>query len=384
MDDWGSVNVVNHDVDVSAAFQITIPLRLPQQQWDSPHGSVTSGLHSAPASTTPRNVRLHGHPLSLVGALLSIASSKTNDNMKRRVVSVHDVDLEQVVDPSLQARLAPGYAQLRTYHPHLQPLSDLLSILRRSPDDDSCVQLLLASAVFVASQSLGSDPEAQRLREVLAPTIQALQHSVLAHQPRSFHAIQALELLALHAPFSPVLPFQLADPASLGPARGLVGCALNIASNLNLNAMVNGPLEKWPNPDFWLWLGLRAAEAQMALEDERPRKPNHLGEARALTWALTSPENDQQWLSAASIDDHAELLGKLAVSDRLARLEEMHDTFFRLRGIMDTVTNVANYGCQQAVAEEIEYYHSRLVEVDGRHDKIIGMLTSMRNVIALC
>jgi hypothetical protein len=308
-----------------------------------------------------------------VGALLSIASGNTYGNVKRRVVIVDDVDLDQLVDARLRTRLSPGYAQLRTFHPHLQPLADLFSILRETPGD-LCVQLLLATAVFVASLSLGPDPEAQRLRDELAPTIQNLQHNVLAHQPSSFHAIQALELLALHAPLSPALPLQLTDPTALGPARGVIGVALNIANSLNFNAMVNGPLERWPNPDFWLWLGLRAGEAQMAFEDERPRKPALLGEARALTWALTSPENDQQWVSAASMDDPAELLGKLAVSDRLARLEELHDSYGRLRGILDTATTTVNFAGQQAIQEEIDFYNARLAEIDRRHDNILGMV----------
>ncbi|BEJ17541.1 hypothetical protein CspHIS471_0609420 [Cutaneotrichosporon sp. HIS471] len=376
VDDWGPVNVINHDVDVSAAFQITITpaVAQPQAQWGSPQGSATSGRLSPPLPSPPRNVRLHGRPLSLVGALLSIASGRTYGNVKRRVVIVDDVDLDQLVDARLRALIGPGYAQLRTFHPHLQPLADLFSVLRETPGD-RCVQLLLATAIFVASLSLGPDPEAQRLRDELAPTIENLQHNILAHQPSSFHAIQVLELLGLHAPLSPALPLKLTDPTALGPARGVIGVAINIANNLNFDAMVNGPLERWPNPDFWLWLGLRAGEAQIAFEDERPRKPPKLGEARALTWALTSPENDQQWVSAASMDDPAELLGKLVVSDRLARLEELHDSYSRLRGILDTVTNTVNYSGQQAIQEEVEFYNSRLAEIDRRHDNILGMLS---------
>ncbi|GMK57496.1 hypothetical protein CspeluHIS016_0403300 [Cutaneotrichosporon spelunceum] len=375
-DDWGSANVVNHDVDVSAAFHITITSAgaQPQAQWGSPPGSTASGRQSASLPSPPRNVRLHGRPLSLLSALLSIASGKTYGNVKRRVVIVDDVDLDQLVGVGLRARIGTGYSQLRTFHPHLQPLADLFSILRETPRDP-CVQLLLATALFVASLSLGPDPEAQRLRDELAPTIENLQHNVLAHQPSSFHAIQALELLGLHAPLSPALPLQLTDPTALGAARGVIGVALNIANSLNFDAMVNGPLERWPNPDFWLWLGLHAGEAQMAFEDERPRKPQKLGEARALTWALTSPENDQQWVSAASIDDPAELLGKLVVSDRLARLEELHDSYNRLRGILDNVTTTVNFGAQQAIQEEVDFYNSRLAEVDRRHDNILGMLS---------
>lgn len=369
-DDWVPVNIINHDVDVSEAFQIAIPTRQTQRQWGSPEAGRTSGRQSAAGNRPTRNIRLHGRPLSLTSTLLAIASSNTYSGTKRRRLIIDDVDLEQAVDLNLRTRLAPGYAQLRTYHPHLQPLPDLFSILREGPNDQ-CVRLLLASSLYVASQSLGVDPEAQRLREALAPAIQNLQHNVLAHQPSSFHAIQAFELLAMHAPFSPVLPFQIADPTSLGPARGVVGVALSIANTLNFNALVNGPLERWPNPDFWLWLGLRAAEAQMAFEEERPRKPPLLGEARALTWALTLPENDQQWLSAASIDNPAELLGKLAISDRLARLDELHDTYSRIRGVLETVTNVANFAATQAITEELEFYDSRLLEIDGRHDKVI-------------
>lgn len=302
--------------------------------------------------------------------MLSVASRQMFKGLKRKIVVVDDLDLDTTVDHTLRNRLAPGYAQLRTFHPHLQPLDELFSMSRNSVDPS--VILLAASALYVTSQSLPDDTDAKRMRVALGPSIGHLQHHILVQQPFSFHAIQALEILSLHAPFAPVLPFQLTDPRTLAPARGLSGIATNISVSLNFQSLVNCGIDRWTNPDFWLWLGMCAGAAQMSLEDERPRKLAILTDARSASASFVAPESDGLWSSAATSDDPAELLGKLAVCDRLARLEELHDGIGRLRGTLETTAAVPNFNAVQTILDEFEYFTRRMTAIDKRYEEILG------------
>lgn len=362
--DHRNVNPIDHSVDISYAFPL--PFASSSSNWQGRTGSA-----SPPAETksAPRTIRTHGRPLTLLGSMLNVASRKPLASIPRRIMIADDLDLESLIEPAMRTRLAGGFSQLRTLHPHLQRLNDLFSLNRECPNDIS-IQLLLASSVYVALQSLPNDMDARVLRDDLAPSVVNLQNLVLAQQPTSFHAIQGLELLSLHAPFAPVLPFQLADPRTVAPARGLVGVAKNISEQLNFNALVNSRVERWPNPDYWLWLGLRISEAQAALEDERPRKPALLGESR-LSSAMLNPENEALWTSPFSTEDPAELLGKLTVCDRLARLDELHDCIGRLRSVLENSATIVNFNGAAAVVEELQYYAHRMSEVDQRHDDVL-------------
>lgn len=322
---------------------------------------------------------MHGRPLTITAGMLNIAYAKMFEGLGRQIVVVDDGDLERLIEPVMRTRLAAGFAQLRTIHPHLQNLNELLGMYRESPADTP-IQLLLTSTVYIAAQSLGSDSDGRRLRDELAPVISHLLQLVLAHQTSSFHAIQALEVLSLHVPFAPALPLQLTDPRTLAPARGLIGAACNISDMLNFNALVNSPIEHWPNPDYWLWLGVRIGEAQMALEDERPRKPALLSEARASAMELIAPDKEGLWTSVSFAEDSAELLGKLTVCDRLARLDELHDSLGRLRVVVDTASNVPNYNAVQGILDEVDHFGHRIAAVDKRHDDVLGEYSHFKSL----
>jgi hypothetical protein len=295
---------------------------------------------------------------------------------------IDDLDLEQCIGPFMRNRLAGGFAQLRTFHPHLQRLPDLFSLNREYPGDIS-IQLLLASSAYVALQSLPHDNEARALRDDLAPSVSRLQSLVLAQQPTSFYAIQALEVLTLQAPFAPALPFQLSDPKTVAPARGLVGVARNISEQLGFNTMVNSRVERWGNPDYWLWLGLRIGEAQIALEDERPRKPVLLADSRLSSAAMVNPDSQPLWTSPLSMEDPAELLGKLTICDRLARLDELHDCLGRFHNALENSSNVVNFDGATAIVEELQYYSRRMAAIDQRHDDVLGTLARGKNILLL-
>jgi hypothetical protein len=359
-----SVNQVDYSVDISAAFPLVFQSRA---------GSASPG---GERSTQP-TARMHGRPLTLLSSMLGTAASTRSSSLPstlmRRAILADDLDFARLIPSGMRGRLATAFTQLRTLHPHLQPLSDLFSLHREMPDDIA-VQLLLAASVYVSLQALPWDSDARNVQDDLAPFVAHLTNLVLAQHPTSFHAIQALEVLALHAPLTPALPFQLADTRTVAPARGLISAARNISEQLNFNAFVNSRVERWPNPDYWLWLGLRVVESQAALEDERARKPALLAESRLSSAAMINPDSEALWLSPLSRDDPAELLGKLTICDRLARLDELHDCLGRLRGALDNAANIVNFKAATAVVDELQYYAYRMAAVDARHDDVLAML----------
>lgn len=318
-----------------------------------------------------RRVRLQGRPHFVTSSLLKLANGVRRPS--------HEVDLtippgqrvSHLVGAEMRRRLACAFDQVRTLHPHLQRLDDLFSMTEER-EFDAALELLLATTLYVTIQSLPNTAETNSLREELVPHILKHEHFVLAKQTPCFYAIQALEVLTFHAPFSPALPYTPTDLRLLGPSRGLLGAALNISASVNFDNLVNSSrLERRDNPDFWLWLGIRATEAQMALEDVAPRKPALLAEARAGCDPLMLPENEQVWNSAGGIDDPSELLGKLTLCDRLARLDELHNTITRVRQILEIVTEIPNFPAAAAIENEIRSYRKLRAAIAQRHDRVI-------------
>lgn len=236
---------------------------------------------------------------------------------------------------------------------------------------DTSLTLLLATTIYLASWSLPSD-SAGGVRTKLAPLIGHLQHRILVQQPTSYYALQALEALSLHAPFG-VLPYEYTDLSSLAPARGQVTIATSILDRLDIEASCSSvPLSsQWENPETWLLLGVRTAEARLVLEDKLPRKPQGLSHARRIASMFTAPENSMLW-RIHDADETPAVLGRLAICDQLAGLEELIDGLARLYGILEDAAEIPGFDATTPVTEEFRAFDKRLEEIDERHDDILG------------
>ena len=214
------------------------------------------------------------------------------------------------------------------------------------------------------------------LRSILTSHITSLRAAIMLQLPVSFHALQALDLLAIHAPLG-VLPLQLVKPTSLGIARGQIHASSIISESLAYASLFkqfrnSGIFHTWESADAWLYLSLRANEASSALEDEVTKRPATLNEARDLAEAMMTGANTEVWRSGLDGHDPAGVLGRLAICDRLARLGQVHDGIARIRGTMDAAAAEPNLDIVEAVVEELKYHSGRLEAIDGRFEAIVG------------
>lgn len=317
-------------------------------------------------------LRLHGRPLTLVSELLSGAGKKLYDGIYRRIIVSSDIRIDEIVDKAARRKLVPRIDLLRTYHPHLQDLDHLFDLLKRHPDDIS-MQFLLCVAIFVGAQSLPDDAEMRRIRDQMGDVVTTLLLMMLSHRPESFYAIQALEIFSLYAPFAPALPYLLTDPRTLAQGKGIVEASRQISEALNFSSLVlQCRFEPWGNPDFWLWAGVRVAEAQSVLEAARPRKPADLASARSGVDPVWN--NDSLWAAAAVGDSPVENLGKLSVCDRLYRADDLHNTLQRLYSILDLVVRDPSHSPVPMILLEVEDFNGKMNAQDQRHDQILGIL----------
>lgn len=322
------------------------------------------------------HLKFNGRPLHLIAAIMKkIGAAKPKD----KTVVVFDMPkgkqhLHPLVDEEMQYTLAPGFEDVRCLHPHLQRLSGLLKVCDSShgaPD----VELLLAVSLYVASQKL-QPVDGHPIRELVSPYLHKDLYTVLTKQPRSFYAIQALEILALHGPSAPTLPLAPGlDVDLIDPSRGIIGAALNISASVSFDNLVHSGLQRRDNQDFWLWLGVTAVEAQAQLEDEVPRKRPRLEEARGMVAPLMLEGNEHLWDQGAGLDDPSELLGKLTVCDRLARLDELHGLMLRLRQLVEASAELPNVPGDTAADVELKAFQRTMAFLDKRHCVVYGELS---------
>lgn len=269
-----------------------------------------------------------------------------------------------------------SFAQLRTFHPHLEPLTNLFASY--SPSSDSSTTLLVAIVSYLSSLSLPNDSQIKRLRAILTPYICRLRDAVLLKLPKNFQTLQALELMSVHAPLG-VLPLQLTTLRTLAVARGQTLAACHISTELSFPRLIEqllmppGLRYSFECGDLWLWFGLCAGEAAATLEDLVPRKPQHLSEARRLADTFTNTrENVELWRESVHREDAALLVGRLAVCDKLARMEELLDALTRIRGALEMSATDPDVDPVQGIVGEFELFSTKMAEVDRRQDSIMG------------
>lgn len=271
-------------------------------------------------------------------------------------------------------QLMCSVAQLRVFHPHLDPLPELFATLARTPS--SSISLLLALVVYLASLALPVDPIVDRLRKDLAPYILSLRDTTMLHLPQSFHALQALEMLSMHAPLG-ILPLQTGNPRTLAVARGQLSTALQIGQLLAFPAFIRTMIRAtagsqlcWQTTESWSWLSLCAAEAMLVLEDETPKKPVTLAEAHSLAETFLSLDHDT-WREEA-VKNPASAVGKLALCDRIERLVGVFDSLARLRNVLELSAQDPAHDTVGAVVAEMKQFTMTAETLDSRHDTLLG------------
>ncbi|ORX37820.1 hypothetical protein BD324DRAFT_623449 [Kockovaella imperatae] len=385
-DRHGSFSGPNSDLEAS---NIAGPSRLNRTEYDSLdvlHGFRLQGSKemgdvmppfgsSAPMdSPQSQSMKLHGRPLELVCAMLSVAYGKKGVVMRGLEIG-SDVNIYQVVDADMRRRLAYGVAQLQTFHPWLDSLDVLFSDHRA--DTDPAYKLLLSLVVFIASLSLPIDPVFINMRSTLSPIINTLRDDVMIQLPRSVHAAQALEMLSLHAPLG-VLPIKSVNPRTLSVARGQASSGMLIISSLDYPTKVRNSTAYdtmtggFHVDEVWTWMSLCAAEAGMALENESPPRPQSLDEARDLAERYLSPDRLDMWKSTNSVPV-SNLIGRLSVCDRLCRIGAVHDAYGSLRGALDVAAADTTFDLVTHVNHQVQDLTQRFEEMDRRHDAIMSL-----------
>jgi hypothetical protein len=368
-------SVVNDSLELMHSFdeELDPSLRKPSAESTPTGFGVISGSQIGNWQIErERSMKYHGRPAELVSAMLTVAYGRVK-TIPPRSSFMTEVDLGWLIDEPMRIKLEPGYVKLRTYHPHLVPLSNLLS----STDEAAGLSRPLLISVSVYLSTLVLAPSiGQRLREVLTPYIYALRDAVLLQVPQSFTTLQALELLAVHAPFG-VLPLNSTRLSSLVLSRGTIASAVAVSTEVNAGAMIRsllrlGNIHTWMATDTWTYLSMCAAEAAYKLEDEIARAPANLADARNLAEMFYDPEDLEIWRNGVGITDEADFVGRLHVCDKLLRTAEVLDSLSRSRAILDNAAKDVNFEATEAMEVEFKYAFARLEDLDRKHDAIYG------------
>lgn len=248
------------------------------------------------------------------------------------------------------------------------------SLFSHRPDDaDLSRPLLLCLVVYLSTLAIPAT-SGQRLRDALTPYIYALRDSVLQQLPYSFVTLQALEIMSVHAPYG-VLPLDTTSLSSLALARGTVQAAAAVSVELNASLMIRtmsrvGHVHTWLATDTWTWLSTCAAEAAFRVEDETPRVPASLAEARAIAELFYDREDLDVWRKGVGMLDEAEFLGRLYMCDRLLHLAELLDSVMRSRGVVETASKDPDFDATAAMDAEFRYAMSRLEDLDKKFQAV--------------
>ena len=282
----------------------------------------------------------------------------------------------------------PSVNRIRIFHPYVESLTSLYQTYEaeRSPS----TALLLSTVIYLASMAAPQPvPEIftplRALRHKITPYLLFLRDNVLLTLPQSFHAVQALEMMATHGPLG-VMPTQLVNPRLLAVARGQVAAAVHISGLLRYISLVRQSLrvaryngwrliDSVETSDLWLWLDVVVSQARLTLDDETVERPEHLPEARNVVNELFAGDYQEMWRSALQNVDPTELLGRLAVSERIIRLSEVIDCIIRIRGAFEAACADWSYDVVGVISEELRYISQRLDDLDVKHDSIMQILS---------
>lgn len=263
-----------------------------------------------------------------------------------------------------------------------------MSTLLSPPSDDlGPSRPLLASLVIYLSTLAMPATSGQRIREILTPYIYVLRDTVIQELPQDFHTLQALELLAVHAPFG-ILPFDSTRLTSLTLNRGTITVASAVAVELGAGLMVRsmlrmGHLHAWLATDVWTWLSTCAAEAYSKFENEVSRSPPSLGEAKSIAGIFYEDAEFELWRKAVGIADEADFIGRLYVCDRVLQLAEVLESLARSRDIVEAVAQDPTFDATAATLAEFKYSISRLEALDNKFHAIYSESHNVLGMLAM-
>jgi len=282
-----------------------------------------------------------------------------------------------------EIRLTTRVARLRTFHPYLETLPFLFN--NYTTESSTSTTLLLSLVLYLSTLALPNDESLSSLRTTLTPFITVLRDDILLSLPQSFYAIQALDLLCVHVPLG-FLPAQTANPRMIAVARGQVAAAVHIAHALNFSTMIRSMIHvsriegiqghmSWETADNWLWLAMCINEAAMCLEDIKMKKPDSLAEARGIVDDFWRDDYSDVWSVGLHVLSPPELVGRLAICDRVARLSEVIDSAIRLRQALESAAADPSLDIVEAIVSEMKYITEKLESIDAKHDAIISILS---------
>ena len=268
----------------------------------------------------------------------------------------------------------PSVLSLKTYHPWLSTLDEQF----QKYDAKSCTDpatLLLALVIYLASTSIPA--QTHQLRSTLTSLIGSLRDSLLLHIPSSLAAIQALELLSLHAPLG-ALPWEQVHFHNLSVGRGQLSTALAIQQSLGSQAFSFrpdvDPFVHWEYREFWLWMSLVADQARVVLEDEvqELRTPPELADAKLLAERILASGSLHLWSDATSDSDCADLVGRLGVCHRIIRLSLVHETLKAYRSALEGLASDAFYNLVGDVTRLMNEFEVKQRTIEAQYDRIAG------------
>lgn len=198
---------------------------------------------------------------------------------------------------------------LLAQHPHLPRLRDLLSLYKASPN--SSRKLLLYTMLFlcrVGDRSPAGNMGIKHETTYHLKTISQLALQTVLHAPRSMEAAQALELLAVHAPFL-LTSGEGNEQRKLSskresstPGSVLIVIAIKILVSLGFEEGIvyQDPERKMQGI---LWTSLCSWELALSFHDHCPITPRQmkLNEYDNIWDSISTSQDDQEWRHVGEI-----------------------------------------------------------------------------------
>ena len=234
-------------------------------------------------------------------------------------------------------------------------------------DRNSAHKLLIATVAYLSTLSVPATSEINELRTILISAIKALRPETSLFHPSSFHLRQALEVLALYCPLG-VYPTEVAGRSSMDLDMISSFSVSEQYLNNKPHIWLEGHTSQLDDQEFWLWLGLVAAKATLALEDDDHEAPKSLQLAGTLATqyleapaqTLTEKNNEGEQLAGS--------LGRLALCDRIHRLVIVHDILGRMRQLITTLAESPFFDIYPALDGVLERAFHLMAEADIRHE----------------
>lgn len=115
------------------------------------------------------------------------------------------------------------------------------------------------------------------------------------------------------------------------------------------------------------------------LEESNPQKPIQLAEARRITESFFkfTDEGACLWQERLGRAEITVLVGRLALCDKIARLEEVLDGMARIRGVLEHSASDPTVDPVRGILAEFEEYTKKTDEIDRRHEAMICKLRTV-------